>query len=52
MHTFREGNACTDVLSKKGTQCGPGIMILRDCPAWLIPYVARDLSGVTVPREF
>jgi ribonuclease HI len=50
-HTFREGNACADLLAKMGASANLPLVILENPPAQLSSALRADAWGVAFVRE-
>jgi hypothetical protein len=50
-HTFREGNACADLLAKMGAYANLPLVILEDPPSQLSSALQADAWGVAFVRE-
>jgi ribonuclease HI len=50
-HTFREGNACADLLAKMGASANLSLVILEDPPSQLSSALQADAWGVAFVRE-
>ena len=49
-HIYREANACTDALAKRGTHQQNLLTVYSTCPSFVYVNYGRDLAGLGVTR--
>ena len=45
-HIYREANACTNTLAKRGTQQRNLLFVYIGCPSFVYMYYVKDLAGL------